>query len=474
MFVGRSREIEQLRALRIAQGSNIAILYGRRRVGKTFLVKEAYKTEQLLCFEGLEGQSKAKQIANFLFQLKQQCKDVSIDYSATTWSEALKQLTPILKKKGYVLFLDEFQWMASYKDELISELKMMWDQYFSKIDGTTLVLCGSIASFMIKKVVRSKALYGRVELEICLKPFQVFEAKEMLKSHGNIEVVESVLLLGGIPLYLKLIKNAPSLYLGINELAFKVNSYFSTEFEKIFVSHFGKDDNYGKIIRALARNSYGMFREQISKECNIPLSGNLSNELFNLESAGFIRSYKPIDKGDNSKIMKFALVDPYLIFYLKFIEPNLKNIGIGKPDIFAKITQTGNFSSFLGRSFEVLCQNHAYIISQILGFSGIEYSVGPYFRKSTEEAGVQIDLMFDRQDNVITLCEMKYSRAPIGVDVIGEVENKVREIEKISKKTIQKVLIVKDAVSKDLVKTGYFYKIITCQDLMEQSRPTGF
>jgi hypothetical protein len=156
---------------------------------------------------------------------------------------------------------------------------------------------------------------------------------------------------------------------------------------------------------------------------------------------------------------------------LKFIEPNLKNIAIGKPDIFSKITQTASFSSFLGRSFEVLCQNHAYIISQILGFSGVEYSVGPYFRKSTEDAGVQIDLMFNRQDNVITLCEMKYSRSPVGVEVINEVENKVREIEKISKKTIQKVLIVKDAVSKDLVKTGYFYKIITCQDLVEHSCP---
>jgi AAA+ ATPase superfamily predicted ATPase len=471
MFVGRGLEIEQLRALRGSKGSNIAILYGRRRVGKTSLVKEAYKAEHILCFEGLEGQSKAKQIANFLFQLKQQCPNALIDYSITSWSEALKQLTPILKKKNHVLFLDEFQWMASYRDELISELKMMWDQYFSKIDGTTLVLCGSIASFMLRKVVRSKALYGRVDLEINLKPFQIFEAKEMLKSHGNTEVVESVLLLGGIPLYLKLVKNAPSLYLGINELAFKTNSYFSTEFEKIFVSHFGKNDNYGKIIRALSKNSYGMFREQISNKCNIPLSGNLSADLFNLEAAGFIRSYTPVDKIGKSKIMKFALVDPYLIFYLKFIEPNLKNIAIGKPDIFSKITQTASFASFLGRSFEVLCQNHAYIISQILGFSGVEYSVGPYFRKSTEDAGVQIDLMFDRQDNVITLCEMKYSRSPVGIDVIGEVEKKVREIEKISKKTIQKVLIVKDHVSNDLVKSGYFYKIITCHDLLEHSRP---
>lgn len=471
MFVGRSLEIKQLRALRGGGSANIAIMYGRRRVGKTFLVREAYKAERILSFEGLEGQSKEKQISNFLFQLKQQCPDAALDYAARTWSETLGQLIPILEKNSYVLFFDEFQWMANYKDELISELKMMWEQYFSRNHGTTLVLCGSIASFMIKKVVRSQALYGRVDLEIHLKPFQLFEAKQLLQSFGKIETIESLLLLGGIPQYLKMISNAPSLYLGIGECGFIKNSYFSTEFEKIFVSHFGKNENYSKIIRVLSKHSYGLFREQVAEKCNISLSGNLSNDLFNLEAAGFIRSFVPVDKNEKSKIKKFVLVDPYLIFYLKFIEPNLNNIALGKPDLFSKITQSSSFSSFLGRGFEVFCQNHAYLISQMLGFSGIEYRVGPYFRKSTEEAGVQIDLMFDRQDNVITLCEMKYSRSAVGIDVIEEVEKKVSAIEKISKKTIQKVLIVKDAASQELVKSGYFYKIITCQDLWAYSGP---
>jgi len=361
--------------------------------------------------------------------------------------------------------------MASYKDELVSELKMMWDQYFSRNNGTTLVLCGSIASFMIKMVLRSKALYGRVNLEINLLPFQLFEAKQLLQSFGKVETIESFLLLGGIPQYLKMVHNSPSLYLGIGELAFTRNCYFSSEFEKIFVSHFGKNEHYGKIIRVLSKHSYGLFREQISNKCNIPLSGNLSDDLFNLESAGFIRSFVPIDKNENSKIKKFVLVDSYLMFYLKFIEPNLNSIEIGKPYIFLKITQSTGFSSFLGRAFEVFCQNHAYFISQILGFSGIEYTVGPYFRKTTEEAGVQIDLLFDRQDNVMTLCVMKYSRSPVGVDVIEDVEKKAMTLQKISKKTIQKVLIVKESATLELVKSGYFYKIVSCQDLWGKSSP---
>lgn len=196
MFAGRSHEKKQLQALREAKSSNIAVLYGRRRVGKTFLVREAFKAERILSFEGLEGQPKGKQISNFLFPLKQQCPDTPLDYSVKTWSQTLRQLIPVLEKNNHVIFFDEFQWMSSYMDELVSELKMMWDQYFSRNNRTTLVLCGSIASFMIKKVLRSKALYGRVNLVIHPLPFQLFEAKQLLQSFRKVETIESLLLLG--------------------------------------------------------------------------------------------------------------------------------------------------------------------------------------------------------------------------------------------------------------------------------------
>jgi len=467
MFIGREMEIRQLRALRRDVEPRIAVLYGRRRVGKTELIHEAFKNETALFFEGLEGQGKQSQILNFLFQLKQQVPDLEMSNKIRDWPAALMLLVPILKNRPAVIVLDELQWMASQRSELIVNLKMVWDQYISKISGVSLILCGSIASFMIDQVVKSKALYGRVEVVIGLTPFNLSEASQMLTSHGEMEVLESLLLLGGIPLYLKLVRNHPSIYLGINELAFRPNGFFVTEFDRIFLSHFGKKDHYAKIVNALHRNSYGLFREEISKICKIELSGHLSKELEDLELAGFIKSHVPIDKQQTSKIKKYILTDPYLRFYLTMIQPSIRQMGTEKADLFLQITQTPQFFSFLGQAFELFCQNNSFLISKILGFQGINYTAGPYFRKDLKSSGTQIDLLFDRQDNVVTLCEIKYSRNPIGKEVISEVEKKVEILSSVfsKKKTIQKVLIVKDRVTKDLDQAHYFYKIIRCEDL---------
>lgn len=462
MFIGRGTELQKLKELRRDETPRIAVLYGRRRVGKTYLINEAFKDASMLIFEGLEGQGKPQQIKNFLFQLKQQVPDVEIQPHTRDWSSALTHLTPLLKKKPTIIVLDELQWMASYRPELIIHLKMIWDQYLSHQPQTTLVLCGSIASFMIDQVVQSKALYGRIELVTNLVPFNLSEATQMLHSHGRTEVLESVLLLGGIPLYLKMIRDYPSVYLGINELAFRPNGFFVTEFNKIFLSHFGKKEHYRKIIAALHGHPYGMFREEISKACKIDLSGHLSKELEDLELAGFIKSYIPIDKSKDSKIKKYVLTDPYLRFYLTLIDPRLDQISPEKKDLFLKITQAPLFFSYLSQAFELFCQNNSYSISRILGFHGIGYTSGPYFRKELQKKGVQIDLLFNREDNVITLCEAKYSSTPTGVEVIKEVEKKVHILSSVfpANKTIQKVLIVKDAVTKDLLQSGYFYRII--------------
>ncbi|OFZ81108.1 MAG: hypothetical protein A2583_11600 [Bdellovibrionales bacterium RIFOXYD1_FULL_53_11] len=463
--MGRKEEIRQLQLLRRDKEAKIAVLYGRRRVGKTSLIKEAFLRDSVLFFEGIENQNPKKQIMNFLFQLKQQSQDQNIDFEVKDWKNALIQLKPILNKKPFVIVLDEFQWMASYRDNLVAELKMVWEQYLSKFPGTTLVLCGSIASFMTRKVIKSKALYGRVDLEINLEPFKLKDAAELLCGHGKIETIEAVLLLGGIPLYLNLVKNYTSLYAGINETAFKKNGFFINEYERIFISHFGKRDVYSKIIKLLAKYEAGLFREDMARLSGVDLSGHLSVDLFDLESAGFIKSYFPVDKAPESKIKKFVLTDPFMKFYHKFIASNLKSILINKKDVFTGLAQTPAFYSFLGRSFETLCMNHLLEISKILGFNGINFSCGPYFRKNSSQKGLQIDLLFDRSDNVMTVCEMKYKKKPVGIEVVRELENKIDILKTKTNKTIQKVLIVKDEVTDDLIKSGYFYKIITSHEL---------
>jgi AAA+ ATPase superfamily predicted ATPase len=462
-FIGRKVEIEQLQA-KEKKSPSLIVIYGRRRVGKSALIRETFTEHKVLSIEGIEDRPPKEQIKNFLFQLKQQCPNEKINLSANTWREALAELISVLKRTNYVLVLDEFQWMASYRSDLVSEFKIIWDQSLTQIKNQKVILCGSIASFMVDKVIRSSALYGRVTKEMHLKPFTLQECKELLSDFGEEELLQSVLCLGGIPLYLNLIKDYPSFQLALNDLGFKENGYFVHEYDRIFISHFGKKEIYQKIINALGKHEYGLSREQISLITKTPPSGNLSKFLHDLEFAGFIKSYTPFDKKFNSKIIKYVLTDPYLKFYLTWILPQMKEIKSHDSDYFLKIRQTAKFHSFLGRSFEILCINHIKKISEILGISGIDFRVGPYFRHKSEHEGVQIDLLFDRSDNVITICEMKYREGPCGVEVIAEVEKKVSIIKNISNKTIQKVLITKVPPSEKLVHNGYFYKIILVRD----------
>jgi hypothetical protein len=292
----------------------------------------------------------------------------------------------------------------------------------------------------------------------------------MLKEKGAGEIIEAQMLFGGVPKYLDLVREKPSVRIGIEELAFTETGYLTDEYGRIFLSHFGRSPEYERIINILAKHSYGLFRQQISEKAGVDLGGGLTSHLRDLESARFISSATPFHKGHNSRLLKYSLSDAYLRFYFAFIRPNLKKIKSGiHTQIFGKLSQSGAFGGWLGRSFEYLCVDHAARISEILGFSGIEFNCGPYFdAPAKDHAGVQIDLLFDRKDNVITLCEMKYSLSPVGMDIIGEVQRKVEIIQaKFKKKTIQKVLISRSNPTSNLASSGYFYKIINPEEFFD-------
>ncbi|MBL6988407.1 MAG: AAA family ATPase [Bacteriovoracaceae bacterium] len=466
-FIGRSTEIKKLRSLVKLPHSTIGVIYGRRRVGKTTLVKEAFKDHNVLSFEGLEGQSKQKQIRNFLSQLKIQRPDCK-QCKASNWSEALLSLLPhIDSSSSTIIFIDEFQWLANYRNDLISDLKMVWDQYLSKRNNITLILCGSIASFMKDKVVHSKALYGRTHLTINLRPFKLKEIKLMLKGRSSQEIIEASLCLGGIPKYLDLFQSYSSLHLGLEELAFSRNGQLVEEFDKIFLSHFGKNEHYQQIMQVLAKHPYGLSRKELAKKAKIPEGGQLSKELSDLQSADFIMGQTPFHHTVNSRDIRYILKDAYCRFYFSFIKPNLKEIDYGLENIFLDIVNTPAYYSWLGRSFEYLCMDHGKELAELLGFSAVKYRVGPYFKSKSQSAkGVQIDLLFDRADNVITICEMKYRSSHIGVQIIEEIKKKQEVLEKTFKKTIHKVLITKSNPTRELIDQHYFHQIIQVEQLL--------
>ena len=463
MFIGRKQELRLLHGIINAKKPTIGVIYGRRRIGKSELIKQSFQNKQALIFEGLENRPKQDQINNFLFQLFYQTKNEFKNLKVKSWKEAFLLLYEELQlNSGHVVF-DEFQWMANYRNEIVAELKLIWDLYLSKIKGITLILCGSIASFMKTKVLKSNALYGRTDLVIHLKGFLLPETLKMLKGKGFHEILEAQMLLGGVPKYLDLVRDMPSIRIGIEELAFSETGYLTDEYERIFLSHFGRNPEYEKIVRVLGNYPYGLFRQQIAEKIGIDQGGGLTNHLKNLESAGFISSATPFHKAHNSKLLKYYLSDAYLRFYFSFIQPNIKKIKAGiHAGLFGQIAQSGAFTGWMGRAFEYCCIAHAGKISKILGFPGIEFNYGPYFCAPKEKKpGVQIDLLFNRSDNVITLCEMKYSISPIGTGVIEEVERKADILAaEFKNKTIQKVLISRSKATDNLIASGFFYRII--------------
>ncbi len=474
-FIGRKTELGQIRTFLSRTAPAVGVIYGRRRIGKSLLIQNALKGRRAMTFEGVESQPKGEQIAAFLFQLSRQAGAQASQMSIRSWREALFCLRPALKNKPACIVLDEFQWMANYRCQIVSDLKMVWELYLATIPGMKLIMCGSIASFMTTKVVRSSALYGRTDLELHLTGFHLNEARQILRGKGLDEVIEAYLYFGGVPKYLSLVADQPSVRVAVEELAFRKNGYFVDEYERIFTSHFGRNPDFRKIVAALAACPRGLFRKQLIQRAGVDAGGSLSDHLADLESAGLISSETPIDKGSDSRLIRYRLSDPYMSFYFSFIRPNRKKIqSATHRDMFARLSQTGRFHAWRGTAFERLCIEHARHIAAVLGFSGVDFSLGPYFRAPTRNVeGLQIDLLFNRADNVITLCEMKCSVAPVGIGVTKEVERKVQFVQQaFPSKTIQRVLVVHGTPSQNLVRSGYFYRIVRAQDLVTSS--TGF
>jgi uncharacterized protein len=468
-FVGRAAELRSLEGFLSKPDPAVAVIYGRRRIGKSLLIQQALAGRPALTFEGLENRPKKEQIAAFLFQLARQSRPADAGHDTRSWRECLIRLLPVLAHGPACIVLDEFQWLANYRREMVADLKLVWEQYLAKVPGVKLILCGSIASFMTTKVVRSSALYGRTDLEIPLQEFQLGEAQQLLSGLGLDEVVEACLYFGGVPKYLELVRDYPSVRAAVDALAFRENGYFLEEYDRIFTSHFGRNPDFRKIVAALAACPQGLFRQELARAAGVAVGGLLSEHLADLEAAGFLSSVVPLDKGPGSRLIKYYLSDPYLRFYFAFIRPQLKKIRLGThPDLLARLTQTGRFHAWRGKAFEQLCIGHARRLAEILGFAGIDFACGPYFRApSREEPGLQIDLLFQRADNVLTLCEMKCSVAPIGMGVVNEVEQKAALLQQaFPSKTIQRVLVVHGEPSRDLVRAGYFYRIIRSHELL--------
>lgn len=467
-FIGRAPEIKFIKQATQVEEASILVVYGRRRVGKTELIEHVLHERKLLKLEGVEDGDTQAQMYRVLYQLSKALEDKYItQMKFNTWLELFDFIASKVSTGIWTLYLEEVQWLAEYKNELISDLKYVWDNTLRHNPDLLLVLCGSSPSFMQNQVVHSKALYNRSIYEINLSEFSLNEAKEFLKNRSHREVMDAYLTVGGIPEYLKRINHHSSIQIGICEESFKKDSYFSNEKKRIFISSFATNIHYQDIVDYLSQVKFASKRD-IEKYLYTGGGGNLTNVLRDLEMCGFIDRYLPFQAESKSNLVRYCISDSYLRFYFKFISPIADRIQQGdynRAPLHALNKES--YQKWLGLSFERFCRKHSQIIATIIGFSAVQYKSGAFFNRKTikEQAGYQIDLIFDRADYVLTICEIKYTQSKTGTDVIDEFEKKLRQFPDSKGKTIEKVLITASGATEALLSSGYFDRIITLEDI---------
>ena len=469
MFVGRHRELTVLEDAYSSEKGELVVIYGRRRIGKSSLVHEFAKGKpDFLAFEAIEGERTGAQIEHFTETLRKQTGDQVLRHATfRKWEHLFSYLTDRVvnapdREGRLILFFDEIQWMATGRARLVSLLKYYWDNHW-KCKGVMLILCGSVASFMVKKVIRSKALYGRITAEILLKGLRPDEASLLFRQkRSNEEILKYLLVFGGVPKYLEEVNLNRSFNQNMNRLCFSRGGAMSLEVERIFYSQFRESQTYLRIVSLLRDRMHSL--AEIGRKLKMASGGGLRLYLKNLEDAEIIRSYIPLDRGARSKLRKYLVADEYLLFYFKYVEPNLGLITESDSRrLFETLTGDG-FDSWLGFAFERFCTKHALHLAKVMGFEDEVTLFGPWFVK--EDAGFQIDLAYRRSDRVFTVCEVKYLGAPVTTKVIPEMERKLSRLKIPRGYTCEKALVSLYGPDDSLRNVGFFDHYVLLNDIL--------
>lgn len=466
MLIGRTTELNQLNDLYQNPNGQLVVIYGRRRIGKSKLIQEFCRNKPNIYIEGIEGGDTPKQIESAWQQVEYQTKyPVRGGVKFSSWPSFLYQLTEkmsAISSSKKILVLDELQWLAVRKGSLVSEIKYFWDNHW-KDSQIYLILCGSITSYMINKVVKSKALYGRANHVMHLEGLLPNALSKFAPRRSSEELLKYQLTLGSVPKYLEEINPKLSFEKNINNLFFKKNSLFKDEYERIFYSQFPEYRNYQKIIELLATGPKS--HSDLSQLLSLRSGGGLTRYLKLLQDADFIDKHLKFKFASKNSIEKYYISDPYLSFYFKYVKPNLNLIkNNSSRDLFTLLIKP-KWQPWLGQAFENFCRRHALLIAEKLGFVDSVMDFGQVIQKIKDP--LQIDLAYQRSDNVITLCEVKFHDSKIDADVIAEIERKKALIKTPKKYTIETALISLRGPSIMLERTEYLNYSLLAEEIIK-------
>jgi hypothetical protein len=472
-IIGRKEEIKELERLYATSGSEFVAVYGRRRVGKTFLIKEVFKDRMTFWHTGLSPYDRDKkyllrdQLQTFYYSL--QDYGLRGETCPKSWLEAFRLLEKLLAQKDdgsrQLVFIDELPWMDTARSRFIPALEHFWNGWATRHDNIMLIVCGSATAWMEDNLINSKGgLYNRLNHEIKLFPFTLSECEEYFKSKemmmSRYDVAQTYMVLGGIPHYLSLYEKGLSMPQNIDLLLFGKNAKLKIEFDRLFGSLFKNSEEYIKVVRLLAQRRGGYTRKEILKATGIKDGGGASDILKGLVASDFITAYAPFGEG---KIERYKLTDPFCLFYLHFIDGHK----IIDPQFWQNNNLSPRLNTWRGYAFEELCFTHISQIKAKLGIAGVSSTESSWIVENTEHKQ-QIDMLIDRSDNVVNLCEIKFYASAFAIDKQYDALLRDRTqtlIEHIPRKKTVHLTILSSYGLKQNEYSGQVQSIVTLDDL---------
>ena len=411
MVIGRTKEIELLRSTLEDGQSHFIAIYGRRRIGKTFLVRESCGYRFTFQHAGMADGSMGEQLFAFDASLKD--AGLKVKKTSKNWAEAFERLKDLIRQSTEakkIIFIDELSWMDTPKSDFLRILEHFWNAWASARKDIVLIVCASATSWMLSKIIHNKGgLYNRLTEQIHLKAFCLAECEDYVRSINialnRDQILQYYMIFGGVPYYWSFLKQGQSLVQNIDRILFAEDAPLKNEFDYLYAAIFKNPENYLKIIQALSRKKAGLARDEIIAATGLSNSGDLTRRLEELQSCGFIRKYNAFDK--KSKNALYQLVDNFTLFYYHF----MKDIPSDQ-QFWSNQVNTPAQNTWQGLAFERVCLQHIEQIKAKLGISGVLSEVNSWYCKKDSESGIfgsQIDLLIVRKDQVINLCEMKYS-----------------------------------------------------------------